>query len=453
MRQDRIRFSRSQMLLLYIGVIFLPTELRFGNSFLSLSVPELAAAFLFLCLAFDAIRGRGVNVPAKPLLLMSAFIFAAAVSLLISDDLARSIQGLRNIASIFLFIMLLLARSLTPSQLDSLYQAFLMSALFCALIGMWQSAVGVAAALSIADFSYMGYEQADRLSEIMAWKLNGITSADLIAGQKSVAIGLSAYSNNFGEMLVYASIACLGLHSRKVNGAVLTSLAMTVLFIAVVLSASRSAMLGLAATSLIYLFISANERRRLVFIALLLPAALSLFAIEGGKNFLGYDNFGTLIGRANLNSIAIDSIFSSVPSFLFGGMEVGRYYAMNSFSPHNVLLYISLFHGVVGLVLFIAIGAWILSQVRLRYASESREPGGVRVFYWASIVGSLWFGAYGMTWSVVESANSGILASFIIVGALSVVPARSGRIQFRDADSRVKQDDDYWLNRPESGPC
>lgn len=392
---------------LILTIAFLATELRIPISQISFSLSEL-----FLAVTFISLIARSKTRPTLPFsttqaILFITFISATLVTIAISEDHSSTVSGLRNITSGVLLFIAIRLHKLDKHQSLDLYATFSLIAVLCALLGIIQSTIGANNTITIYDLQTISEKQSDRLTWILSWKLNNIENANIIPWQKSIAIGLHYYSNNFAEYLTYSLIPLYCLFSLRKIGHTTFFLAIATVTLALILTASRTAMIGSAIITLT--FIVTRKRvgtsKTILLISGLL--AVTTAAIMNAALFT-YDGFGTLLGRFDLNTSAWNLITKNTTTFLFGG-EAQAYYLKETFSPHNIVLYLILVFGLFGTIPILALLATFSKGLFISRRSLEPRDGYDSALLASALSANIWFLLYGMTWSVAESANSVML--------------------------------------------
>jgi len=259
-----------------------------------------------------------------------------------------------------------------------------------------------------------------RLLGVMRWKVAQINDALGFRALNGLGYGFHWFSVNMAEYLVFVAVAgWISLTSERRNMVSLACL-QVLLATAIVLSGSRTALIGLIVVNL-GLALLIFPRWRVILISVSLVAATSGAVFLDWTPFF-FDNGGTVEGRAELNGLALSYATSDVLSIAIGG-DVAAFSRAAYSNVHFTFLYYWIYGGIfVAIAMFSLFVAWtILPIVRQRKATDSRE----KALYAGCGMAMVWFLLYGSTWAAVALPNTIILVSLFA----SVASRRRGVIE------------------------
>jgi hypothetical protein len=388
-----------------LTAISLPVDYRIPVSSATISLSEFFAV-LFIAVSV----GNAKFSPKSVALILLAAIWGM-VTYIFSDFHYFHLTAMRNIAVGTAFFAILTFCNFNYQTRRSIVAFFLLSMTACGVLGILQSALGYESAMDIYDILPAQISLDNRLS-LLTWKLNELQSSGIFPGQRALAIGLSSFSNGFGEFLVYGILGalCIWREKKLQNFAALVIVA--TLFAALLLSGSRTSWLGAVVVIGLFLLLTLPKGRLLyVLSALLLP----IFVYLGGVllEYLFFDGGGTVLGRFSLNSHATDIVFSSAKNSLVGG-GAEQYLAVAPQVPHSSTLYLALIFGIPAAAAY----ALVMLSFLVRFLSHFRRTAATGAL--AALIGGVWFALYGETWAVVSTSNE--IMIFAIFAAWGVVP-------------------------------
>jgi hypothetical protein len=348
------------------------------------------------------------------------FVVIGALIIILKSNSQLLISGLRNVSVMMFTLMLFASLRLSRNQVFIILAFFLVGGTGSAAIGIAQAVYGYEQVPTLYSLGLADEAGGERRLAIMDWKFGKISEAGLVGKQVALAVGLNTFTTNFGEMLAYASTvsAAFALYFRQ--GKLLFIGISAILFTALVLSGSRTSLLIVVAVVFPYLTFTRSPSvvvRSGVTVALVI-GALVVAAYTVSEGLLAFDDFGTVSSRNELNADAVSYWLSDIQSFLFGG-SAESYYDRNGFSPHNMVLYLLLLFGLAGtipVVYSIIYCMYLLFIVGRKVASRSRTE---RMYFHIGVSSTIGFLLYGLTWSIVENANSGLLWATCLGGPLA----------------------------------
>jgi len=383
---------------------------------------------------------RGRNTPHILLALIGLWSVIAALALGISDGRDITLASIRNISSMILMFFVMLSPRFSTNTIYTLYRVFVIAAVASCIVGIWQTLYGYDHSVTVINLGLLPVSVGSRnLTDVLNWKLNNLHRSGLSFWQKDLAIGFFTFSNNLSEFLVYALIALCGLRrARRMRSTIFMSVA-SLFFFAIICSASRTGMLAAAMVIAHHFYRSANKPSYRLIALYLIFAAVVIGVPALIYQLFSYDAFGTVSGRSDLDIGAIRVITSSVKSVLFGG-NVGLYYTYFLQDPHSVIIYVWLYYGAFSAFAFTIVTLLIIRKTNYLFKTSSNREA--KVICDCGLMASLWFFLYGMTWSVIGAAQSGMMWALFAGSALGLsrLTLKTGR-QGNLAAARVPRTD------------
>lgn len=400
---------------MFVALLCLDARLSLGLNVLYAEI----SAIIFSAAALFA--NKFTTLPKLSVIFFTIFTALSLTTLILTNDPGETFGTIRNITVTLLLLVGMATSRFSLRQISFLLKVFVFVGVICSIIGIHQSLVGYDSSVTVFN---LGLEKESEIGTgyALKWKLDNLNSSGLFFSQKGLAIGLHQYSNNFAEYLIYVMIANITLRqAREFKFLIFTTVSFVVAG-AVFFSQSRTCQIAFFLIIAYHILISLKRMSDKIFAGSVIAIFLILVAPFVWVKFFSYDGFGTVEGRASLDSGAIYYASMSVKSVLFGG-NVREFYSQFVQDPHNVLLFLWLQLGAIS-TLFL-----LISFIALVTCLASYRRGGFernRAVYNSSLVACSWFFIYGMTWSVINVGLAGLTWAFIVGCALSLHKREAG---------------------------
>jgi hypothetical protein len=362
------------------------------------------------------------------------FLAALIVPVVLFND-AAILTAFRNLFVPIVFAFCYFVITPNFGTILAAYWGLVIGGALVSILGIWQAFAGYSASFTISEYSTLQVSDFARISDIISRKIDELHNTKLFPWQKTLAIGLHFYSNNFAEFLIYALIALFVLKGlRRISGQVFYSLYILTAT-AIVLSGSRTCWLGAALITGVYLLLHTDRLRKLAMI--LVAIVGSAFIIPNLIDALSFDRFNTVYGRWELDSTGLRIFASSLTHIIFGG-GAREYFEHQSQVPHSSIIYMLLYFGLPGAVLY----AWSVLVIAVQTLNGYRKCRGTKAETYVrlgAVFSCAWFLFYSETWASLSSASS-IMLCLILVLPTIVIRRQDTLNSPREIDERPAPD-------------
>jgi hypothetical protein len=401
----------------------LPSDIQIPVGDYSLSLAELG---LYLAVLFSFISPRGRPGPVRMLsgVLILLFLLSVMVTFLITQKFQITLSAARNALVLLVGVNLFDRVSLSERQLSGILTTFLIGALIAASWGIAQSQLGLKMVPSIFDMHLTPQGSRDQLLTVIRWKYGLLSAAHLARFQTTLAMGFSAFSNNFAASMAFALVVSMYFYRKHPSLRVLFGFVTGIFVLAILLSASRIPLLASCFVTIpFFILFYAGSPHRIGFVRVAFFYTLGIGAwIVLASGILGFDNFGTLSGRTSLNISGLSIALSDSTTMLFGG-RAADYYSQFLQSPHNMLIYLFLQFGIIGTIPFVVLFFVVISEIISGRRTLAQRHPEFAPYADLALGASLWMIAYGLTWSVVESAPTNL--NWVLLASAAVARMRA----------------------------
>ena len=403
------------ILLFTLGLSF-SSDFRINVRGITFTISEVVSLAYIVYAVFCLTSHKQWKIQTDLLVSITMLVAAIILSFPFSDDRAEWIRASRNFITPFMFFLLLASSKNRDMEKVAAFIGMITGGLISSGFGLYE-AINDFDILPLRPDANLISEDLDKSAAIMSWKYDLGHTTLLPSIFHRLAVGLHTYSNVYAEYLLYVAVVIIGLMITYPRWRVLMLPCFALVLVALITSGSRTGLLGVTLVILASAVLARrlNMSRAAAILGFLITSCALIMSF--GSLFT-FDNFGTIRSRIEYADQAI-SLIVDPSAFLLGG-NFSTYIAIEPQSPHNALIFIALRYGMLAAVAFVIVWSVVARRLLLAFffhAASSQQICNARI----ALLALIWFTFYGMTWSVVESANSLLPLMFLMGIALAPI--------------------------------